>query len=199
MLIGQWVNHRIDFEVIITSRDRFAAIENSFSVLMAFTTCAMVFAHGSNDVAIAVGPMAAIFTILRTGTLNGHIVLPSWIVLVGCLGVIVGLIMYGRKVIATVGSGITTLTPSRAFAATLAAASTVVISTSIGIPVSATQTLVGGVLGVGLARGIGALNLNVVRNILLSWLVTIPAASVLAIGFFYLFEALFAHIALIKP
>lgn len=82
MLIGQWVNHRIDFEVIITSRDRFAAIENSFSVLMAFTTCAMVFAHGSNDVAIAVGPMAAIFTILRTGTLNGHIVLPSWIVLV---------------------------------------------------------------------------------------------------------------------
>ena len=106
---------------------------------------------------------------------------PSWIILFGCVGVISGLLMYGRKVIETVGSSITALTPSRAFAATLAAATTVVVATSLGIPVSATQTLVGAVLGVGLARGIGALNMIVIRNIFTSWILTLPAASLLTI------------------
>jgi PiT family inorganic phosphate transporter len=106
---------------------------------------------------------------------------PTWIILFGCVGVISGLLIYGRKVIETVGSSITALTPSRAFAATLAAATTVVVATSTGIPVSATQTLVGAVLGVGLARGIGALNLIVIRNIFMSWVLTLPAASLLTI------------------
>lgn len=190
-LIGLLISRRIDLTPDFTGRDRFAPVEKLFSWLMAFTACAMVFAHGSNDVAIAVGPMAAIISIVESGgQLSQHTPLPAWIVLLGCVGVVTGLLMYGRKVIATVGSGITTLTPSRAFAATLAAATTVIVSTSVGIPVSATQTLVGAVLGVGLARGIGALNLNVVRNILLSWLITIPAASILAIGYFYLFQSL---------
>lgn len=172
---------------------RFAPVERLFGLLMAFTACAMVFAHGSNDVAIAVGPMTAIINIVQSGaSLQTNTPLPGWVVLLGGIGVITGLVMYGRKVIATVGSGITTLTPSRAFAATLSAASTVIVFTSMGIPVSATQTLVGAVLGVGLARGIGALNLYVVRNILLSWLITIPAASVLAIAYFYLFKNIFA-------
>lgn len=164
-------------------------VERLFSVLMAFTACAMVFAHGSNDVAIAMGPVSAIISLAKSGYI-GHAA-PTWIMWFGCTGVIIGLFMYGRKVIATVGSEITTLTPSRAFAATLAAASTVIVSTSTGIPVSATQTLVGGVLGVGLARGIGALNLRVIRNIFLSWLVTVPAAALLTILFFYLFKSIF--------
>jgi PiT family inorganic phosphate transporter len=166
-------------------KDRFLQVEKYFGVLMAMTACAMVFAHGSNDVALAVGPLTIVYNL----TLNANQPIfadnyPAWIILLGCLGVVMGLLVYGRKVIETVGSAITALTPSRAFAATLAAATTVVIATSLGIPVSATQTLVGAVLGVGLARGIGALNLRVIRNIFTSWILTLPAASLLTIIFY---------------
>ena len=163
-------------------RDTFIQVERYFAVLMAMTACAMVFAHGSNDVALAVGPLSIVSSLVMSSSkaafIGGY---PTWIILFGCVGVITGFLMYGRKVIETVGSAITALTPSRAFAATLAAASAVVIATSSGIPVSATQTLVGSVLGVGLARGIGALNLIVIRNIFTSWILTLPAASLLTI------------------
>lgn len=166
----------------IRRRERFLQVEKYFAVLMALTACAMVFAHGSNDVALAVGPLTIIHSLIvhadQPLTQSNY---PSWIILLGCTGVIIGFLMYGRKVIETVGSSITALTPSRAFAATLAAATTVVVATSTGIPVSATQTLVGAVLGVGLARGIGALNLIVIRNIFMSWILTLPAASLLTI------------------
>jgi PiT family inorganic phosphate transporter len=168
----------------------FAYVEKKFGILMGFTACAMVFAHGSNDVPIAMGPLTNIVTTFNNANLkllHFHYLQHSFL-LFGSISVIIGLLMYGRKVIATVGSGITALTPSRAFAATLAAAVTVIVATSTGIPISATQTLVGGVLGVGLARGIGALNLTVVRNIFMSWCITIPAASLLAIGYFYLLD-----------
>lgn len=170
---------------------QFVYIEGMFSVLMAFTACAMVFAHGSNDVAIAVGPVTGVISLVKSGQPMNNGLLSSTIMLFGCMGVVIGLVMYGRKVIATVGSAITTLTPSRAFAATLAAASTVVVSTSTGIPVSATQTLVGAVFGVGLARGIDALNLNVIRNIFMSWIITIPVAAGLATLFFYILSHIF--------
>lgn len=169
---------------------QFAYVEKLFSLLMGLTACAMVFAHGSNDVAIAMGPVSAILSIIiHHGQMTGHA--PSWIIWFGCFGVVLGLVMYGHKIIATVGSEITSLTPSRAFAATLAAATTVIVSTSTGIPVSATQTLVGGVMGVGLARGISALNLSIVRNIFMSWFITIPAAAVLNIVFYYTFHLIF--------
>ncbi|RUR17801.1 inorganic phosphate transporter [Legionella sp. km535] len=166
----------------IRRRERFIQVEKYFAVLMAMTACAMAFAHGSNDVALAVGPLTIVYSLVMNANqafdANNY---PAWIILLGCTGVIAGLLMYGRKVIETVGSAITALTPSRAFAATLAAATTVVVATSTGIPVSATQTLVGAVLGVGLARGIGALNLIVIRNIFMSWILTLPAASILTI------------------
>ncbi|KTD38799.1 phosphate transporter [Legionella moravica] len=166
----------------IRRRERFIQVEKYFAVLMAMTACAMAFAHGSNDVALAVGPLTIVYSLVMNANqafdANNY---PAWIILLGCTGVIAGLLMYGRKVIETVGSAITALTPSRAFAATLAAATTVVVATSTGIPVSATQTLVGAVLGVGLARGIGALNLIVIRNIFMSWVLTLPAASILTI------------------
>ncbi len=175
----------------ISRRDRFTQVEKYFAVLMAMTACAMVFAHGSNDVALAVGPLSIVHSLVmhshQTFNANNY---PSWIILFGCVGVITGLLMYGRKVIETVGSAITALTPSRAFAATLSAATTVVVATSTGIPVSATQTLVGAVLGVGLARGIGALNLIVIRNIFMSWVLTLPAASILTIISYKLLHAL---------
>lgn len=170
---------------------QFQYIENLFSVLMAFTACAMVFAHGSNDVAIAVGPVISVISTVLTGSPMYDGTVLTGVVFMGCLGVVLGLFMYGRKVIETVGNGITMLTPSRAFAATFAAASTVVGSTTLGIPVSATQTLVGAVFGVGLARGIDALNLTVMRNIFLSWALTIPLTAGLATFYFYLLGRVF--------
>lgn len=167
-------------------------VEKVFGVLMGLTACAMVFAHGSNDVAIAVGPIAAVLGVVTSGkALSAATPIPSWAVALGAFGVVLGFLTYGRKVIETVGSGITALTPSRAFSATLAAATTVIVSTSTGIPVSATQTLVGAVLGVGLARGIGALNLTVIRNIFTSWIVTIPATASICIVFFFLLKFVF--------
>lgn len=179
-IIGMIFIRRIPEHPRIRRRERFIHVEKYFAVLMAMTACAMAFAHGSNDVALAVGPLTIIHSlVMQSNQVFGADNYPAWIILLGCVGVITGLLMYGRKVIETVGSSITALTPSRAFAATLAAATTVVVATSTGIPVSATQTLVGAVLGVGLARGIGALNLIVIRNIFMSWILTLPAASLL--------------------
>jgi PiT family inorganic phosphate transporter len=190
-LVGLYAMDKIRARALLNRHTQFQHIENMFSVLMAFTACAMVFAHGSNDVAIAVGPIASIIGLVHMeGPLHDGIFL-SGVMLFGCFGVILGLVMYGRKVIETVGSSITILTPSRAFAATLAAASTVVVSTSTGIPVSATQTLVGAVFGVGLARGIDALNLHVIRNIFMSWIITLPVAAGLATLFFYGLRSVF--------
>jgi PiT family inorganic phosphate transporter len=191
MLLGMFAIRRIPYTPEAKLHEQFTYVEKVFSLLMALTACSMVFAHGSNDVAISIGPIAAIDGILQHGTLSGDVPIPAWIFFLGCAGVILGLVMYGRKVIETVGSGITKLTPSRAFSATLAAAGTVIVSTSTGIPVSATQTLVGAVLGVGLARGIGALNIDVIRNIFLSWIITLPAAASLAIAYFYVLKYLF--------
>lgn len=184
-LFGMIAIRLIPEKEMLRRHERFIQVEKYFAVLMALTACAMVFAHGSNDVSLAVGPLSIIHTLVKQShepfSPTNY---PNWIILLGCVGVLTGLLMYGRKVIETVGSSITALTPSRAFAATLAAATTVIIATSIGIPISATQTLVGAVLGVGLARGIGALNLRVIRNIFTSWILTLPAASLLTIIFY---------------
>lgn len=190
-IIGMYFIKRIPEKHGMKRRERFLQVERYFAVLMALTACAMVFAHGSNDVALAVGPLSIVYSlVVHSHQPLGAANYPAWIILLGCIGVVSGLLMYGRKVIETVGSAITALTPSRAFAATLAAASTVVFATSLGIPVSATQTLVGAVLGVGLARGIGALNLIVIRNIFTSWILTLPVASLLAIISYKILHAL---------
>ncbi len=166
-------------------------LEKIFATLMIFTACAMAFAHGSNDVANAIGPLAAIINVVQHHGIIGHTnTLPPWVMPLGALGIVTGLVMYGHKVIATVGSEITQLTPSRGFAAQLATATTVIIASGFGLPISTTQTLVGGVLGVGLARGMGAINLNVVRNILASWLITVPAGAILSAIYFFILRAI---------
>ncbi|MCH9757118.1 MAG: inorganic phosphate transporter [Gammaproteobacteria bacterium] len=181
-LLGMFVIRRIPEKPDLRRHERFSQVEKYFAVLMAMTACAMVFAHGANDVALAVGPLSMVYSlVIHAGEPLRATGYPVWIVLLGAVGVVIGFLVQGRRVIETVGSSITALTPSRAFAATLSAATTVVVATSMGIPVSATQTLVGSVLGVGLARGIGALNLIVIRNIFTSWILTLPAASVLTI------------------
>ncbi len=174
-------------------KDRYASVERVFAVLMVFTACSMAFAHGSNDVANAVGPLAAIVSIVNTGTVTAKSVMPSWILLLGGAGIILGLATYGFRVMATIGQKITMLTPSRGFAAELGAAATVVTASATGLPISTTHTLVGAVLGVGFARGIAAINLRVVGNIFMSWLVTLPAGAGLSILFFFLLKGIFSE------
>lgn len=189
--LGLIIIRHIPEKTSMKRRESFMQAERYFAVLMALTACAMVFAHGSNDVALAVGPLSVVHSlVLHTHEPIAATQYPAWIILLGCSGVLCGFLFYGRKVIETVGSSITMLTPSRAFAATLAAATTVVVATTLGIPVSATQTLVGSVLGVGLARGIGALNLIVIRNIFTSWILTLPVASLLTIVAYKILHAL---------
>lgn len=172
---------------------RFSSVERIFAVLMVFTACAMAFAHGSNDVANAVGPLAAINSVVTNeGTISGEAALPQWILLLGAAGIVAGLALLGTRVMTTVGSKITALTPSRGFAAELGAATTVVLASGTGLPVSTTQVLVGAILGVGIARGFAALNLRVIGTIFISWIVTLPAGAVLSIIFFYFFKGLMA-------
>ncbi len=164
----------------------FQGVESIFSTLMVITACAMAFAHGSNDVANAIGPLSAVVsTVQNLGEIVEKTRIAWWILPLGGIGIVVGLATLGHKVMATVGTGITELTPSRGFAAQLATATTVVLASGTGLPISTTQTLVGAVLGVGFARGIAALNLGVVRNIVASWVVTLPAGAGLAVIFYY--------------
>ena len=166
-------------------------IEGIFGILMIFTACGMAFAHGSNDVANAIGPVAAVVqTVQDGGNIAAKSGMPWWVLLIGGLGIVVGLATYGWRVISTIGSKITELTPSRGFAAELGAAGTVVIASGTGLPISTTHTLVGAVLGVGLARGTGTVDFQTIKQIVSSWLVTLPVAAVLAICFYYILNAL---------
>ncbi|MEE8539731.1 MAG: inorganic phosphate transporter [Woeseiaceae bacterium] len=187
--IGAFAIRRIKPDPKLEKRQHFYTVERVFGVLMIVTACSMAFAHGSNDVANAIGPLAAVISIAQTGVVGAKSAIPIWVLALGGGGIVIGLATYGRRVIATVGHKITQLTPSRGFAAELAAATTIVIASGTGIPISTTHTLVGAVLGVGLARGIEAIDLRVVGRIFVSWIVTIPAGAFLAIVFFYVFRA----------
>ena len=171
---------------------RFVSVERVFAPMMIFTACAMAFAHGSNDVANGIGPLAAVVSTVQSG---GDILaqsgLPIWILLVGGIGIVTGLVTMGYRVMKTIGTKITELTPTRGFCAELAAASTVAIASGTGLPVSTTHILVGAVMGVGLARGIGALDMRMIGRIVASWIVTLPIAGVVAAMLFYALRAVF--------
>ena len=188
-IIGAIAIRRIKPDPAEEQDQHFATVERVFGVLMVVTACSMAFAHGSNDVANAIGPLAAVISVSQTGVVGGQSSIPFWVLVIGGVGIVIGLATFGRHVIATVGQKITHLTPSRGFCAELAAATTIVIASGTGIPISTTHTLVGAVLGVGMARGIAAIDLRVVGRIFVSWLVTIPAGAILAIGFFFIFKA----------
>jgi PiT family inorganic phosphate transporter len=191
MGIGTILVRRIRLQADADREFSFASVERVFAVLMVFTACAMAFAHGSNDVANAIGPVAAIVGVVQSGgEVTQRSALPLWVLIVGAVGIVAGLATYGVRVMAVVGQRITELTPSRGFAATLAAATTVVVASGTGLPISTTHTLVGAVLGVGLARGIAAINLRVVKNIFMSWIVTLPAGAILSIAFFFALKGL---------
>ncbi|MFC3200228.1 inorganic phosphate transporter [Alteromonas oceani] len=189
--IGKWLISRQTYSHSDDTELQRANVEKVFALLMVVTACCMAFAHGSNDVANAIGPLAAVVSVVSTGEITASSTLAPWILPLGGLGIVAGLALFGHRVIATIGEGITHLTPSRGFAAEMAAACTVVIASGTGLPISTTQTLVGAVLGVGLARGVSALNLGIIRNIVISWIVTLPAGAILSIACFFTLKAIF--------
>ncbi len=191
--IGKLLINRVKVDPEADKDYHYASVEKVFVPLMMFTAAAMAFAHGSNDVANAIGPIAAVVSIVQSG---GEVVqkaeLPIWILVLGGAGIVIGLATMGYRVMETIGTKITELTPTRGYCATLAAAITVVLASKTGLPVSTTQIAVGAVMGVGLARGVGAIDLRVVGGIILSWLVTLPAGGILAALFFFLFKGIFS-------
>jgi PiT family inorganic phosphate transporter len=174
------------------AKSEYTQIERIFGVLQICTACAMAFAHGSNDVANGVGPLAAINSIVMSG---GEVMqrspLPIWILILGGTGIVIGLATMGHKVMRTIGTRITELVPTRGYSAELAAAATVVVASRTGIPVSTTHIAVGAVMGVGIARGIKALNLRVIGGIFMSWVITLPVGAALSIFFFYFLRGIF--------
>jgi len=192
-LLGSLFLRRVENTHQVRGDVVFDGVEKVFAVLMVFTACAMAFAHGSNDVANAVGPLAAIANVVQSGgQIAAQSTMPWWILLLGGIGIVSGLAMLGYRVIETVGRNITELTPSRGFAAELAAATTVVLASGTGLPISTTHTLVGAVLGVGLARGLSAIDLSVVGRIIISWVITLPIGAGLSIIFFFTLKGIFS-------
>lgn len=167
------------------SPSEYNSVEKIFGYLQILSASLMAFAHGANDVANAIGPLAAAVGVITSGTIAMQASIPSWLLALGGVGIIVGLATWGWRVIETIGKKITELTPTRGFAAEFGAATTILIASRLGMPISTTHTLVGAVLGVGLARGIEAINLGMTRDIIISWIVTVPAGAILAVGFFY--------------
>jgi phosphate/sulfate permease len=168
-------------------------VERLFVYLQILSACFVAFAHGANDVANSIGPMSAVISVARAGgeSIAAKAPVPLWVLALGGVGIVIGLATWGWRVMATIGKKITELTPSRGFAAEFGAAITIVLASKLGLPISTTHTLVGAVLGVGLARGIGALDLGIVRDIAISWVVTIPIGAGLAVAFFHLLKLCF--------
>lgn len=170
----------------------YATVEKIFGYLQIISACLMAFAHGANDVANAIGPLAAAINILATGSVSNMTTIPIWTLALGGIGIVIGLATWGWRVIETIGKKITELTPTRGFSAEFGAATTILLASRLGMPVSTTHTLVGAVIGVGLARGIQALDLRTTRYIFISWIVTVPAGALIAIAIFSALKAGFS-------
>ena len=179
------------------SREKYSNAERVFRYLQTITACFVAFAHGSNDVANSIGPLAAIvnlfdgFSFRGGAEITGEVPVETWVLLLGGIGIVVGLATYGWKIIETIGSKITDLTPSRGFAAEFGAATTILVGSKAGLPLSTTHTVVGSVIGVGFARGMNALNLQIIWNIIKSWIYTIPFTAVLTIFLYEGFKFIF--------
>jgi inorganic phosphate transporter, PiT family len=171
---------------------QFNTTENLFKYLQILTAFYIAFAHGSNDVANAVGPLAAVVSILDGGVVGMKVPMPTWILALGGGFIVFGLMVWGYRVMATVGENITDITPSRGFCATFGAASVVLICSKMGLPISTTHTLVGSIIGVGLARGLPTLNMGIIKMIFISWVTTIPFTAVISMIFFKTFLVFFS-------
>lgn len=191
-LLGWRKMRKVTIDKYVDRDFHFASVEKIFAPMMLFTACAMAFAHGSNDVANGVGPIAAVYGLVKSGgELTQQSPMPFWILVLGGIGIVLGLATYGYKVMRTIGTNIAELTPSRGFCAVLSAATIVVLASRTGMPVSTTHIAVGSVVGVGLAGGIGAIDLRVIMGIVMSWIITLPVAGVLCTLIFFLLKSIF--------
>ena len=190
--IGWLLIRRVEMDPTADREYHFASVEKIFTPMMIFSACSMAFAHGSNDVANGIGPLAAVVSVISSGgEIAQKSAMPLWILILGGSGIVLGLATLGYRVMKTIGTQITQLTPTRGFSAELAAAATVVLASRTGLPVSTTHILVGAVIGVGLARGVGAIDLRVIGKIIISWVVTLPAGGILAALFFFTLKGMF--------
>jgi PiT family inorganic phosphate transporter len=164
-------------------------VEEVYVPLVIISSCAVAFAHGANDVANSVGPLAAVANILKTGSVEMNVPVPMWILVLGGIGIVIGLGTYGYRVMATVGTKITEITPTRGVAADIAATATVLVCTRMKLPVSTTHTLVGAIMGIGLARGLSGIDSRIAKKIFKSWIITVPAAAILCIALFLIGRA----------
>jgi PiT family inorganic phosphate transporter len=179
-----WLKKSLRGKETLSIAKQLEEVERVFMPLVIISSCSVAFAHGANDVANSVGPLAAVVHILQNGTVEMKVGVPFWILALGGGGIVLGLATYGHKVMHTVGCKITEITPSRGVAADVAATATVLLCTRMSLPVSTTHTLVGAIMGIGLARGLGGVNRAVVKKIFTSWIITVPAAAILAIILF---------------
>ncbi len=171
--------------------DPYQQVEQMANPLQVISACFQAFSHGANDVANAIGPVAAIFAVLQTSKVEMSVGIPLWILLMGGGGLAFGVYVWGYRVMDTVGHKITTITPTRGFSAEFGTATTVLICSRLGMPVSTTHVAIGNILGVGLARGISAINLNVIKSIFSAWAISLPAAGVFSIGIYFLLKLIF--------
>lgn len=167
----------------------YQSVEKAFGSMQIISACFVAFAHGANDVANAIAPIASVMSTIKNGVLTGATPIPTWLLAFGGVGIVIGLATWGWRVIETIGRKITELTPTRGFSAEFGAAITILIASKLGLPVSTTHCLVGAVLGVGFARGIRALNLRTVREIALSWVITLPASALMSILCYFALRA----------
>ncbi|MBF0588064.1 MAG: inorganic phosphate transporter [Magnetococcales bacterium] len=192
-IFGKMMIDKIEMDREADQAFYYASVEKVFTPLMIFTACAMAFAHGSNDVANGVGPLAAIVSVVNSTDLTLFAHRPQFaVLLLGGVGIVMGIATMGYKVMQTMGTKITELTPTRGYCATMAAATTVAFASKAGLPVSTTHVAVGAVMGVGLARGIGAIDLRVVGGIIISWMVTLPAGAILSALLFFALKNIFS-------
>ncbi|MCX6986596.1 MAG: inorganic phosphate transporter [Chlamydiae bacterium] len=173
----------------------YRTVENKFVYLQILSACFVAFAHGANDVANAIGPVAAVLDIIKNGAISDVAAVPPWLLAFGGIGIVIGLATWGWRVIETIGKKITELTPTRGFCAEFGAATTILVASKCGLPISTTHCLVGAVLGVGLARGIKALNLSMLKDIVLSWIITIPASAIMSILVFYIMKMILGYVS----
>jgi inorganic phosphate transporter, PiT family len=167
-------------------------VESQLAKFQLLSACCVAFAHGSNDVGNAIAPLATILYIQSTGTVpQSSLEIPLWVLVLGGVGIVTGLAIWGKQVIETIGEGIIKLEPSSGFAAELATAATILIASSYGLPVSTSHALVGAVVGVGAVQNWRSVNLNTLKSIGLAWIVTIPIATVLSAGIFSILRYFF--------
>jgi PiT family inorganic phosphate transporter len=171
--------------------DAYYQVEKMANPLQIISASFQAFSHGANDVANAIGPVAAIVAVVQTQKVDMQIAIPLWLLLLGGAGLAFGIYTWGHRVMETVGKKITSITPTRGFSAEFGTATTVLLCSRLGMPVSTTHVAVGNIIGVGLARGISAINLEVIKKIVSAWIISLPAAGLFTVAIYFILTILF--------